>query len=37
MADPGIIWLRNDPLLVSLRADPRFGVLFQQMKLPASR
>lgn len=35
-SDLGTIWVRNDPLLASLRADPHFGLLLKQIKLTVS-
>jgi tetratricopeptide (TPR) repeat protein len=35
-ADPGIIWLRNDPLCVGLTHDPRYQAILKRMNLPAS-
>lgn len=32
-SDPGIIWLRGDPLCVSLTHDPRYAALFKRIKL----
>jgi TolB-like protein/lipopolysaccharide biosynthesis regulator YciM len=36
-ADPGIIWLRNDPLCVGLTADPRYQAILKRMNLPLSK
>ncbi len=33
--DPGIIWTRNDPLLDSISADPRFSAFLQSVNMPA--
>lgn len=33
--DPGLAWLRGDPLLKSLVGDPRYEVLLRKLKLPA--
>jgi TolB-like protein/Flp pilus assembly protein TadD len=35
-ADPGIIWLRNDPLCVALTHDPRYQAILKRLNLPAS-
>jgi tetratricopeptide (TPR) repeat protein len=32
--DPGIVWLRNDPLLEGLTGDPRYGALLRKVNLP---
>ncbi len=32
--DPGLRWLKGDPLLAKLRADERYGALLRKMKLP---
>jgi TolB-like protein/cytochrome c-type biogenesis protein CcmH/NrfG len=32
--DPGIQWLRGDPLLKGLVRDPRYGALLHRLKLP---
>ena len=32
--DPGILWIRRDPLLASIVADPRYSALLQQMAMP---
>ena len=36
-ADPGIIWLRNDPLIKGLERDPRYAAILKRMHLPAPR
>jgi adenylate cyclase len=33
--DPGMTWIRVDPLLISLRKDPRYHALLVKMKLDA--
>lgn len=33
--DPGIMWLRGDPLLKDLVADPRYATLLRKLNLPA--
>jgi TolB-like protein/Tfp pilus assembly protein PilF len=33
--DPGIIWMRNDPLLTSISADPRFAAFLKSVNMPA--
>jgi tetratricopeptide (TPR) repeat protein len=35
-SDPGIIWLRNDPLCVSLTHDPRHQAILKRMNLSAT-
>jgi TolB-like protein/Tfp pilus assembly protein PilF len=35
--DPGIIWTRNDPLLASIAADPRFAAFLESVHMPAQR
>jgi tetratricopeptide (TPR) repeat protein len=35
-SDPGIIWLRNDPLCKGLTHDPRYQAILKRMNLPAS-
>jgi hypothetical protein len=35
-ADPGIIWLRNDPLCIGLVHDPRYQVILKRLNLPAA-
>jgi hypothetical protein len=35
-ADPGSIWLRNDPLCTGLIHDPRYQVILKRLNLPAS-
>ena len=35
-ADPGIIWLRNDPLCIGLIHDPRYQVILRRLNLPPS-
>jgi TolB-like protein/Tfp pilus assembly protein PilF len=35
-ADPGSIWLRNDPLCIGLIHDPRYQVILKRLNLPAS-
>ena len=32
--DPGIVWLRNDPLLKGLTGDPRYEALLRKVNLP---
>ena len=32
--DAGVIWVRGDPLLASLRDDPRYKAFLQQMNMP---
>jgi hypothetical protein len=32
--DPGIVWLRNDPLLKGLTSDPRYAALLRKINLP---
>ena len=32
--DPGIIWLRNDPLCIKLTHDPRYAALLKRLNLP---
>ncbi|GAC1460889.1 MAG: hypothetical protein PVS2B3_15570 [Steroidobacteraceae bacterium] len=32
--DPGIIWIRRDPLLASITPDPRFGALLKELGMP---
>jgi TolB-like protein len=32
--DPGVIWLRNDPLCVNLMHDPRYAALLKRLNLP---
>jgi TolB-like protein/Tfp pilus assembly protein PilF len=32
--DPGIIWTRRDPFLVSIAGDPRYGAVLQRMGMP---
>jgi TolB-like protein/tetratricopeptide (TPR) repeat protein len=32
--DPGIIWLRNDPLLRPIASDPRYNTLLRRINLP---
>jgi len=32
--DPGIQWLRGNPFLKSLTADPRYAALLHRLKLP---
>jgi TolB-like protein len=34
--DPGILWLRNDPLCIALTGDARYQVLLKKMNLPTS-
>jgi tetratricopeptide (TPR) repeat protein len=36
-SDPGIVWLPNDPLCVSLSRDPRYVALLRRMHLPLSK
>jgi len=36
LRDPGIQWLRSDPLLRSLTRDPRYAALLRRLNLPAS-
>src|SRR3984893_18325470 len=36
-SDPGIIWLRNDPLCVGLTGDPRYPAILKRMNLPTSK
>jgi tetratricopeptide (TPR) repeat protein len=36
-SDPGVIWLRNDPLCVGLTGDPRYLAILKRMNLPASK
>jgi UDP-glucose 4-epimerase len=36
MSDPGIIWLRNDPLCKGLTHDPRYQAILKRVNLPAS-
>ena len=31
--DPGILWLRGDPLLKGLTGDPRYAALLKRLKL----
>jgi TolB-like protein len=33
--DPGVIWLRADPLLKGLTGDPRYAALLRRLNLPA--
>ena len=35
--DPGIIWTRNDPLLASIAADPRFAAFLESVHMPPAR
>jgi TolB-like protein/thioredoxin-like negative regulator of GroEL len=35
-SDPGIIWLRNDPLCVGLTHDPRYQAILKRMNLSAT-
>ena len=35
-ADPGAIWLRNDPLCIGLTHDPRYRVILKRLNLPSS-
>lgn len=35
VADPGIQWLRGDPLLRPLTGDPRYAALLHKLNLPA--
>ncbi len=35
-ADPGIIWLRNDPLCAGLVGDPRYQAILRRMRLEGS-
>jgi TolB-like protein/Tfp pilus assembly protein PilF len=35
-ADPGSIWLRNDPLCIGLIHDPRYQVILRRLNVPAS-
>ena len=35
-ADPGSIWLRNDPLCIGLIHDPRYQVILKRLNLSAS-
>jgi tetratricopeptide (TPR) repeat protein len=35
--DPGIIWTRNDPLLESISADPRFATFLQSIGQPPAQ
>ncbi len=32
--DPGVVWVRGDPLLRSIVKDPRFGVFLRSVNLP---
>ena len=32
--DPGILWLRRDPLLTRLEGDPRYGALLKRVGMP---
>jgi hypothetical protein len=32
--DPGILWIRRDPLLASIVGDPRYGAVLQRMGMP---
>jgi hypothetical protein len=32
--DPGIVWLRNDPLLKGLTGDARYEALLRKVNLP---
>jgi adenylate cyclase len=34
--DPGIIWLRNDPLCIALIHDPRYQAILKRLNLPVS-
>ena len=36
-SDPGVIWLRNDPLCVGLTGDPRYPAILKRMNLPTSK
>ena len=33
--DPGVTWTRHDPLLRSLKADPRYAAFLRTVKMPA--
>jgi len=35
-SDPGIIWLRNDPLCTGLAGDPRYRAILKRLNLSAS-
>jgi TolB-like protein len=35
-ADPGTLWLRNDPLCIGLTHDPRYQAILKRLNLPAS-
>jgi tetratricopeptide (TPR) repeat protein len=35
-SDPGMIWMRHDPLLKGLQADPRYQMILKRMNLPSS-
>jgi adenylate cyclase len=35
--DPGVIWTRNDPLLASVAADPRFAAFLESLHMPSAR
>jgi TolB-like protein len=36
-ADPGVVWLPNDPLCVALTGDPRYQVILKRMNLATSK
>jgi hypothetical protein len=33
--DPGISWIKTDPLLRKIRGDPRYAALLRKLNLPA--
>jgi TolB-like protein/Tfp pilus assembly protein PilF len=35
--DPGVIWTRNDPLMDSISADPRFAVFLRSVHMPVGK